>query len=373
MSISHIRKAGSLSFIALITVLVLGWILRAQVTLVPDLIPGVNGAYYLVQTRAILHTGFLGIPDFPLLFYFQAFLSAVISLFTSTDLAVFTAVRLIDTILPVLLAVPVCLFARQFALNDNQRYISAAASLTIGLIAVGNESIKRMAGDFQKNAVALPLFLAFVYFLYMSLEYHHRRDIILSLIFLCLICFTHIGVAALAITTTGLIIIISTILNKDLKRALIIVSVLVISLFISLYLVSLFDLERVIRLVRFVINPGKLFSGSLVSTWLGLSFRPNTPFVLEGVVIGNAFGVLGILTAVVYRKNMDYAVSAVLWASSLNALLYASPFIGGELSQRLGMMAFVPALIPLTFFVTRNKWNCIVSVILAFFILFSPN
>ncbi len=33
---------------------------------------GVNGAYYLVQARAILERGVLGLSDLPLIFYLQA-------------------------------------------------------------------------------------------------------------------------------------------------------------------------------------------------------------------------------------------------------------------------------------------------------------
>ena len=359
-----IKKTDAFYLIALITVLVAGWILRAQVTVVHDLIPGVNGAYYLIQARAILHTGALGIPDFPLLFYLQAGLGALFSLFTPMNRAIFIAVRLTDTIIPVLIAVPVFLFVRAFYGAGKQRYTTIIGALSVGLIAVGNRGLLHMAGDFQKNAAALPLFLTFAFFLYLSLRNHRRRDIIVTLIFFCLTCLTHIGVAALALLFTGFVVMTDIISNKNYRQALVIVSVLTASLSLSLGLVFLFDPERVVKLLAASFNPGKLFEGSLVSTWAEIGFRI-PPLDIDGIVLGNVTGIIGLATAVLYRKRMDHPTSNVLYAASLTALVFASPLIGRDLAQRLSLMAFVPGLIPLAFIVSRQRWLAIFSLVTA--------
>ena len=370
MTLRFNHKADMVYLTALVTVLVAGWILRAQVTVVPDLIPGVNGAYYLIQAHAILHTGCMGIPDFPLLFYLQAALSALFSLFNPTDRAIFIAVRLTDTIIPVLIAVPVFLFVRAFDGAGKQRYTPIIAALSVGLIAIGNRGLLHMAGDFQKNAAALPLFLTFAFFLYLSLRNHRQRDVIITLIFFCLTCLTHIGVAALALLFTGFVVMTDIISNKNYKHALIIVSVLAASLLLSLGLVSLFDPERVVKLLTASFNPGKIFEGSLVSTRAGIGLG-NPLSELDGIVLGNVTGIIGLATAVLYRKHMDHAARACMYAASLTALVFASPLIGRDLAQRLCLMAFVPGLIPLAFIVSRQRWIAIFSLVTAVVLFFT--
>ena len=361
MTIRIKYKADMVYLSALIAVLAAGWILRAKAGFVPGLIPGVNGAYYLIQARAILHTGALGIPDFPLLFYLQAGLGALFSLFTPMNRAIFIAVRLTDTIIPVLIAVPIFLFVRAFDGAGKQRYTPIIGALSVGLIAIGNRGFLHMTGDFQKNAAALPLFLTFAFFLYLSLRNHRRRDIIVTFIFFYLTCLTHIGVAALALLFTGFVVMTDIISNKNYKQALVIVSVLTASLSLSLGLVFLFDPERVVKLLAVSFYPGKLFEGSLVSTWAEIGFRI-PPLDIDGIVLGNMTGIIGLATAVLYRKRMDHPTSNVLYASSLTALVFASPLIGRDLAQRLCLMAFVPGLIPLAFIVSRQRWIAIFSL-----------
>ncbi len=40
----------------LLLVLAFGWLLRGSVLFRTELVPAVNGAYYLIQSRSILHT-----------------------------------------------------------------------------------------------------------------------------------------------------------------------------------------------------------------------------------------------------------------------------------------------------------------------------
>ena len=51
---------------------------RAWLLFSTPYMPGVNGAYYLIQARAILERGVLGISDLPLIFYWQAGLASIL-------------------------------------------------------------------------------------------------------------------------------------------------------------------------------------------------------------------------------------------------------------------------------------------------------
>ena len=350
------------SALALMLVLASGWMLRAWVLFSAPLLPGLNGAYYPVQARAILHTGLLGIPDFPLLFYFQAGLGAVISLFTSTGRALFDAVRLTDTVLPVLLAIPVFCFIRAFDGDRQKKAVIALAVLMVGFIAVGNGGLLRMAGDFQKNAAALPLYLSFVYFLYRSFRDSRRRDYLLTFLFFSLTCVTHIGVAALAITTALFAGIAGLMTTRNRGRALVMISLLAVALFLVMMLVSLFDIHRVTKLFGMAINPGLLFSDSRIRSLLGMNPGPGMQFEGESMSLGIILGLLGIMVALYHPKKLESADRAILWATSLCALLFASPFFGGDWSQRLSLMAFAPGLVPLAFLTVRVRWGLVVTV-----------
>ncbi len=346
---------------ALLLVLASGWALRAWILFGSPLLPGLNGAYYPVQARAILHTGLLGIPDFPLLFYFQAGIGAILSLFLPSGTAIINAVRLTDTILPVLLAVPAYLFVRSFDGGRQRGMVIALATLVVGIIAVGNGSLMRMAGDFQKNAAALPLYLAFVYFLHRSFRDSRRRDYILTFLFFSLTCLTHIGVAALAMTTAVFAGIAGLMSTLSRRRALIMVSLLAAALLLAMVFVSLFDIHRVTKLFSVALSPTRLFADSPIRFWLGIQAGPSMPFAGESVSLGVILGLLGVMAAVYHPGKLESADRAILWAASLSALLFALPIFGREWSQRLSLMSFAPGLTPLAFLAVRVRWGLVVS------------
>jgi hypothetical protein len=100
----HAVQNGVRMVCALVAVLLVGFVVRSLVTLIPPLVVGDDGAYYLVQVRAILRGGALAIPDFPFLFYAQACVARLLSLVMEQRSAINVAVRITDTLLPLTLA-----------------------------------------------------------------------------------------------------------------------------------------------------------------------------------------------------------------------------------------------------------------------------
>jgi len=72
-------------------------LIRAKVMFGTSLVPGMNGAYYLVQVRSIIEKGVLGEPDMPLVFYLQAGFALLIKLFSRLSLenSIFLAIKLL--------------------------------------------------------------------------------------------------------------------------------------------------------------------------------------------------------------------------------------------------------------------------------------
>lgn len=138
----------------------LAWIIgtaivaRAWLLFRSPYVPGVNGAYYLVQTRALLERGGLGIPDLPLTFYVHAAVAWTLAqLFhmASTD-AIVWAVKWSDAILPPLVAWPVFVLVRRWAQDCGQGDAVPLAAAALSCIAVPWFAI---VGELQKNSLAL--------------------------------------------------------------------------------------------------------------------------------------------------------------------------------------------------------------------------
>ncbi|HQH71566.1 MAG TPA: hypothetical protein PK360_05755, partial [bacterium] len=250
------------------SVLALGWLLRGIYILGPDLPPGPNGGYYPVQARAILRTGWPAIPDLPLLFYLQALTGWILSWFMSLEHALVLGTRLTDTFFPVLIVIPVFWFAREFARKERYYQAWASATFLTGLAAVGNHALLRMAGDYQKNAFALPLFLFYTYYLYQSFRESGWKNPLLALVFLVLTGLTHLGVTGLTLSFTGLFLLIGLAARKEFRKIGAAAAILVVILAATLFLASYFDPVRVGRLAFVMTYPYRLLSQSVLLSLL---------------------------------------------------------------------------------------------------------
>jgi hypothetical protein len=96
----------------LVTMAARGWLLFGT-----DYVPGVNGAYYLVQARSLLDRGVLGIPDLPFTFHLHAawgWLLAAKGGMVKGD-AITRAMKLCYALLPPLVASPLFVLVKRWA------------------------------------------------------------------------------------------------------------------------------------------------------------------------------------------------------------------------------------------------------------------
>ena len=114
MSEEHTRQHGHvLAFAGLAVVVLAAIAVRASIQFGTSLMPGMNGAYYLVQVRAVIEEGHLAEHDMPLIFWLQAGLARLVqALSTLTlDSSIVLASKLFDSIVPALAAIPAFLMA----------------------------------------------------------------------------------------------------------------------------------------------------------------------------------------------------------------------------------------------------------------------
>lgn len=324
---------------SLALVVLIGFGLRAQASLVPDCIPGWDGAYYFVQVRGLLREGSLPFPDFPLLYYGLAALSWSLSGFMEGGTAIEAAVRWTDAILPLALAIPVYLFAWPWF--GERRGRASLAVLLVGLISVASGNVLLMAGDMIKNASALPFSLFYIYCLYRLMRDGGLRWTLLAVLSFLVSSLIHIS--ALALNAAFSVCFAFLAMNRD--RAMLSLGLLV-GLGLAILCAPALDPDRGGRLIAALLHPGSVFS-------------PPSPAYLARPesLMGTALGLLGGLALWIHRKEMDRATRVLLGAATLTTLAFVFPLLREDLLERLALVAFVTGLVPATYMVCRNPFG----------------
>ncbi len=347
---------------ALVAVLVVGFVARSLVTLVPPLAVGDDGAYYLVQARAILRRGALAIPDFPLLFYVQGGVARLLSLVMEQRAAIIAAVRATDTFFPLALAVPVFLFGRAFVRPGDRPGQGAIAVALIGLVAVASGNTLLMAGGMIKNAVALPCSFLFAFAAYEWLRAGRPVTLAWAACWFVLASLTHMGGFVLSAAFAAGFLAVGLAIPAVRPRVRPPAVVLLACVAGCLAIVYALDPERAQRLVHAAVAPGWLLAESPGMLWL--RGFPNEAlrllFATDEVWLGVALGVLGVLTVWRHGAGMDAPTRVVIVASTLVTLAFSLPLFRPDVMQRLALLAYVPGMIPAVYLVCRETATALV-------------
>jgi len=342
---------------ALAAVLVVGFVVRAQVSLLRAHLPGEDGAYYLVQVRGVLRDGRLPIPDFPLLFYTQAGIAWLLSAFVDQRAAIVAAVRWTDATVPVLLAVPAYQFVRDFAREAGASRAGAVlAVIFTGIAATVSHNALFNASGAIKNGCALPFSLFFLFHLYRALRDGGRRSLSCAALFLLVSSLTHVSALALNGTITVFVVAAAMFEAPLRARALRLAVALAAILAAVVGAALLFDADRAARVLGVLLHPARFVTGvpdAGLST-LGFSVRIERVVTLPFVWFSAALGALGFYTLWRYRAEAAPTTRVILWASTLTTLFFSLPVLDPDLLERLSAVAFVPGLVPLAYLMCRN-------------------
>jgi hypothetical protein len=355
-------RAGGPMAAALAAVLLIGLGLRSLATIEPPLLTGADGAYYLVQVRAILRTGSLAFPDFPLLFYVQAAVASLLSLVMEQRAAIVAAVRLTDTVLPLALAVPVFLFARAFTQPGDRASGGAAAVALVGLVAVGSGHTLLMAGGVMKNAVALPGSFFFLFASYEWLRGGRTGALAWAVAWFVLASLTHMGGFILCAVFAAILIALGLATPAVRPRVRPAAVVLPACLAACLAVLYVLDPVRAQRLVDAAASPGWLLAGPAEPHSPGggvIGLIETLPAVREAW-LSFAFGMLGIVALWRHRTAMDASTRVLIGASTLATFALSLPLLRDEVLERLVLLAYVPAMIPAVYLICREAWTAVV-------------
>lgn len=359
--------------VALILVLFAAVIIRLVTQYAQELIPGINGGYYPLLARNILESGTTNYPDAPLIHYFNALVSSVISWFSGNqgDHAVMTAARLTDSLIPPLVMFPVFIHARKVLQDRSQDWSALLLASFASLYLI---PLMVMAGDLTKNSIAMVFLAAFMERTIRWISGRSIKTAVAALLFLVLTGLTHIGSLAVAF----LFIVLAGLFNLPSRRKPLIRSLLFLVIFILLFLLGTYfllldDPARMERVFSLYLNPLRIFE----SPYLFLLFdgqMPFTSFLLHNLIIVNLLSISGLILLSKFRKNLDQEERRAAWIFTVLSLILSSPLIGIEWALRYHMMAWLPVTFQFAYIfkiVSTKKTRSVLGGLFAVLVIFS--
>lgn len=347
----------------LIIFVLLGIAARASLHFRSPLVPGLNGGYYLVQARALLLDGWLGIPDLPLTFVLHATVAKLIHLAHGGDLedSIVLAVKTLDSLLPPLAAVPVFVLGMAWS-----RLLGRGAWLVpvvAALLAVGMPGLS-ITGEFEKNALGLVWLAALIWSLHEWLEHADARHALRALLLLGLAGVTHIGVFGAALLFTGITLAISLVQHPALLRRrstwIVLGSALVVIAAAVGIVAWKFDPTRIARLWQAVSEPTEFLQGSgpggpggMARPGMslpggapprGMGGPPGMGREWEPAIFFAMLSLPALMVAWWKRKSWDKGTIAVVTGAALTVIVMTGPWVGGDKLSRFPLIAIVPAV-----------------------------
>ena len=357
----------------------LGAVARACLMFSTPLVPGMNGAYYLVQARSLIEQGKLGIPDLPFTFIVQAIFAKFFQFISGASLesSVVFAVKCADAALPPLIAVPVFALVWRWATRAGAgMWVPVCAALAA---ALGAPALV-MVGDFQKNSLGLVWLAALLWSLQRWLDEPDLKRAGLPVLFLALIGVTHIGVFGWALALTGCVIVVAVLRSGRQARQAMLPWLLAgagaCAVAAGLVLWK-FDSARVQRLANAVTHPltylhqDQTRPGNSTHGTMGNppprdganNFRPpQGPDHFRGgpgMMMGNRdwlptaalllASISALIAAWFRRKSVTVSNIAVVTGCALGLLALSGPWVTGDKVMRFRLIAVGPALICASF------------------------
>lgn len=313
-------------------------------------VPGINGAYYLVQARALLDRGVLGIPDLPLTFHLHASVAWALLHLTalSQSDAIVWAVKGCDAVLPPLVAWPVFVLVRRWA---RARGHGDAVPLAAAALACLASPWLLIVGELQKNSLALVWLALLVTTLHTWLGAPTTRRGLAVLASLLLLGLTHIGVLGAALVllavVTSLVIVRRGRANDWRRTVPWVAAGVALLVATSAVVMWKYDPARIARLMTALTNPvafavdgkqGPVPPGGAVRSSLWLSWFGFAAAVVPVAVL-----------AWQRRRNLTIADFATVAGGALTILLLTGPWFGQDKAVRFALIALLPAILIVAF------------------------
>lgn len=300
--------------------------------------PGVDAAYYPLQTYSWLTRGRLMYDDLPLIFWMNAGLSKVLAA-TGRPLAdaALAASRVLDSIVEPFAAVGVMALAYAWARG---RLSALPGCLAAGMLVVLSPPIMRMLSDFEKNSLGL-VFMAFaVWACRQAIDDGRGRSWIVLIAVMSLAALTHAGTFAITMATVMVALAVWAVLSISASKRWTSIVMVAAGAGLLLGLLAFFDPRRALGLLR---APAAFLTAGPIEH-------------VEPAVIAIAVALVGIALRLAWRdrRELGHADTGIVVALSVTLIVLLSPK-SYVYFNRLLLMVPVPAAMLLTFVFARSR------------------
>jgi hypothetical protein len=318
--------------------------LRLVLNLRHPLAPGMDAAYYPMQTRWLIEHGELMRDAPPLIFWLNTLLAKIIQYFTGMQLddACMLSARLVDGLLHPWVALPIMMLGYRWARGRRDALIGCSAAV---VLAVMSPPVMRMASDFQKNSVGL-VWMAFA--MWAVCEALAKRNSVLrwaivAVLFL-LAALTHIGAFGVTCVMLGGSMIGYSILTESMRptqKQVGLLAAIIVNVSIVMLLIYWITPEWTRRLLDLPTRAMNMIDYRISPVSVGLSLA--------------VYCVLAVLLRWIWmnRRSLDSFDSAVAIGCVAGLAVLMIPMLEGTWAMRFQLMTPIPGAILLTFCMSR--------------------
>lgn len=335
---------------------IFSFIIRAIQNFSQELLMG-NGGYYPLQVRTVLERGELAFPDMPFLFYFDAGIVRLLSVFgiSETNELIINVVKTVDCLSVPLLLIP--LF-QLFKLSKNTKV--SYYFLSILAFAVLSFYTLNLTSSFQKNALGITFLLFAIVWFLKYLESTYKKHLTFAFIFLVFTGLTHFGTFSFALLL-GIVFL----LFRYKKKAILPILVLGVG---AISIIYLFDPVR---------------SSRLLNAWQGLFSKLPHPMIYFKIAIYLAVAIWAFRVFKKAKSTLSPTEKAIISTLISLLIIVPFPFLDSQISDRLSGFLFIPIVLLLFRFdpLISQKTKKILSVLLGiislgsicFVLMINPN
>lgn len=327
------------------------------------LLAGSDGPYLPVQVKSIFEHYRLAFADMPLLFVLCALIAKFLFLMHigTEHECILMSVRLVDTILPPLAAIPVFNIAKELISNNiKSKFLNY---FLVAFAILNFTPLFLFSFQLQKNGLAAIFIFSYLYYVIKIIKYHQRIDIIKAIIALVLCLLTHFGSFGLLLFISMTILLFWYLAGRKktginaIKNT---IGIFVI-FFAALFLIAILDYSRFTRILHV---PLKLFEApALLFALNGQNFILHGPtlFILLSM---NLLAITGLIFLFNNRHNIEGYKKIAGLALATCALLLSNPLLGLEWASRLFMITYIPITIfyLIIYNSISNKWLKILTI-----------
>ncbi|PVX27478.1 MAG: hypothetical protein CW716_02090 [Candidatus Bathyarchaeum sp.] len=348
-------RENKLEYSVVFAVFVFGFLFYLLVLLKNELVPMIDGPYYLIQVRSLLNTGGLVYGDPPLTFYLMSLTSVLVG---DVSLGVKVGVSLFSA----LSTVPAYFLMKKVAKTS-------FAGLTAMLFIVFSAPYIRTLVDFMKNAIGVCWLFAFLYYLHdLAFSGPKKSNITLAMFFLLLTGLTHILTFGIALLFLAFYAVASLIFGVNRKQFLKSVGILFVGVCIFILVASVFfgdlftDFSKAASFINEILQFQTLQPQTALATNMVPRVRPRPATSGLGVFSLSAVGgwetvamilFVGATLSVYSWKKQQKEALLLLSAATIIGVVVSFPLLPADLLGRFLLMMVIPTTVIISYAVGK--------------------